>query len=280
MTTRQWISTSSNAWDTAANWSGTAVPVDGDDVFITSGSVDIDGFDASATELTSLTVGSQYTGTIGSSGTKLELDATTFNFSGNGDTYIEGIYTDLTVQDTSTSETALNLSGSTITTLRVLGGKGTVTVAADSTISTAIELIGADGVTLNIADNATIGGSCTLIADSGRLELNQAVPTITIYGGVADIQLDSGTVTTLNQYGGRIRWIPTAACTITTLNLYAGLFDSRDSVSPVFTIIDSTVHEDGVIDERSGLENATYTNPINIEGGEIRYDTGRSVTIS
>ena len=280
MAVKQWISTSSTDWNTAGNWSPSGVPTDADDVYITSGSTNIAGFDASATELDSLTVGSKYTGTIGSRGTKLELDATTFNFSGNGDTYIEGIYTTLTVQDTSTSTTALNLSGSTITTLRVLGGKGTVTVAADSTISTTIELIGADGVTLNIADAATIGGSCTLVSDSGRLELNQAVPTITIYGGVADIQLDSGTVTTLDQYGGRVRWIPTAACTITTLTLYGGLFDSRDSTAPLYTITNSTVHENGVIDERSGLENATYTTPINIEGGEVRYDSGRTITVT
>ena len=280
MAVKQWISTSSTDWNTAGNWSPSGVPIDADDVYITSGSTNIAGFDASATELDSLTVGSKYTGTIGSSGTKLELDATVFNFSGNGDTYIEGIYGTLTVQDTSTSNTALNLSGSTISYLRVLGGKGTVTIAADSTVNTSIELIGADGVTLNIADAATIGGSCAVVSDSGRLELNQAVPTITIYGGVADIQLDSGTVTTLDQYGGRVRWIPTATCTITTLTLYGGLFDSSDSTAPLYTITNSTVHENGVIDERSGLENATYTNPINIEGGEVRYDSGRTITVT
>ena len=165
---KQWISTSSKDFNTAGNWEPSGVPTDGDDVYITSGSTNIAGFDASATELDSLTVGSKYTGTIGSSGTKLELDATVFNFSGNGDTYIEGIYGTLTVQDTSTSNTALNLSGSTISYLRVLGGKGTVTIAADSTVNTSIELIGADGVTLNIADAATIGGSCTLVSDTGR----------------------------------------------------------------------------------------------------------------
>ena len=40
------------------------------------------------------------------------------------------------------------------------------------------------------------------------------------------------------------------------------------------------IHENGTLDERSGLENATYTNPIAIEGGQVRYDTGRTVTIS
>lgn len=280
MATRTWTGDTDGDWDTAGNWSEGAVPIDADDVYITSGSVSIDGFDASATELTSLTVGSSYTGTIGSSGTKLKIDATTFNFAGASDAYIDdSIFTNLIVQSTSPSNTALNLSNVTITNLRVFGGFGTVTVSSGS-ITTKIEQIGADAVTLNIADDLTIGGSCTLTVDSGTLQLNQAVPTITVFGGMVDIQLDSGTITTLNQYGGRIRWIPTASCTITALNLYSGLFDSKDSTSPTYTITDATVHENGTIDERSGLENATYTNPVSIEGGEIRYDSGRSVTIT
>ena len=280
MATRTWISTSSTDWNTAANWSGAAVPVNGDDVYITSGSTNIAGYDASATDLTSLTVGSSYTGTIGSSGTELEINATTFNFAGASDAYIDNCtFTNFIVQSTSSSSTALNLSNATITNLRVFGGFGTVTVSSGS-ITTKIEQIGADGVTLNIADGLTIGGSCTLTVDSGILQLNQAVPTITVFGGLVDIQLDSGTITTLNQYGGRIRWIPTASCTITALNLYSGLFDAKDSTSPTYTITDATVHENGTINEASGISNATWTNPISMEGGKILYDSGRSVTIT
>jgi len=280
MTVKQWISASSTDWNTAGNWEPSGVPEDADDVYITSGSTNIAGFDASATELDSLTVGSKYTGTIGTSGTKLELDATTFNFSGSGDTYIEGIYGTLTIQDTSSSDTALNFSTSTIGITRILGGKGTINFASTCTLSTTIEQIGAEGVTVNIADGTTIGGSCTLTMDSGKLELNEAVTTITIYGGVTDIKLDSGTITTLNQYGGRVRWIPTASCTITTLNLYAGLFDSRDSTAPTYNITNCTIHQNGVLDERSGLENAVYVTAVNLESGEIRYDSGRQVTIT
>ena len=280
MPTRTWTGNTDGDWNTASNWAETAVPGDGDDVYITSGSVSIDGYDASATDLTSLTVGSSYTGTIGSSGTKLKINATTFNFAGASDAYIDGsTFTNLIVQSTSSSSTALNLSNVTITNLRVFGGFGTVTVSSGE-ITTKIEQIGADGVTLNIADGLTIGGSCTLTVDSGILQLNQAVPTITVFGGLVDIQLDSGTITTLNQYGGRIRWIPTASCTITALNIYSGLFDSKDSTSPTYTITDATVHENGTINEASGISNATWTNPISMEGGKILYDSGRSVTIT
>jgi hypothetical protein len=102
---------------------------------------------------------------------------------------------------------------------------------------------------------------------------------MTIFGGECICTLDGGTVTTFNQYGGRVRWNPTAACTITTLVIYDGLFDSRESTSPAYTITNCTVHEQGILDERSGLANAIYTNPINCEGGEIKV-IDRVVTIS
>jgi hypothetical protein len=111
------------------------------------------------------------------------------------------------------------------------------------------------------------------------MELNQAVPTITIFGGDLEAALDSGTVTLLEQYGGKCRWSPSADCTITTLLLYSGLFDSRDSTAPTFTITTTTIHQDGTLDERSGLENATYGS-IALEGGDIRFDSGRAVTIT
>ena len=283
MATRTWVGGTSSVWSLAANWSPATVPVATDDVYIVSGSVNITGLDQSTITLNSLTVGTQYSGTIGSSGTKLQINATNFVFSGTGATnYIEGQFTTVTVQNTSTNTAALNLSGSsdTITTLRILGGRGGVNIASSCNLVTTIEQIGAEGVTTTIADGTTIGASCQLRIDSGRMELNQAIPTITVFGGELEAGLDSGTVTTLDIYGGRVRWNPSAACVITTLNLYNGLFDSRDSLAPTFTVTNTTVHEGGIIDERSGLENATWTNPLSLEGGEVRYDSGRQVTIS
>ena len=281
MATRVWTGAVDSTWNTAGNWD-TGVPVSTDDVYIVSGSVDITGYDANAVTLGKLVVGNQYTGSIGSSGTKLQISATNFDYSGTGaGAYFEGTYTTLTVQDTGTNSTALNLYGDsdTITTLRVLGGSGTIVIDSScSFASGAIEQIGADGVTLSIADSTTLTGA-TLTMDSGIVEMNQAVPTVTVFGGELKATLDGGTVTTLNQYGGKVRWKPTAACTLTTLTIYSGLFDCSDSTSSVFTIQNCTIHESGQLDERSGIENATYTNPISL-GGEMFFDAGRSVTIS
>ena len=211
----------------------------------------------------------------------MQISATDFDYSGRGDTcYIEGDFTTITVQETSTSANALNLYGAgadDITTLRILGGRGTINVDASQDVTT-VEQIGADGVTLVIADSTDLTGA-SLTMDSGTVEANQAFPTMTIFGGDCICTFDTGTVTTFNQYGGRVRWNPTAACTITNLTIYAGLFDSRDSTSPTYTITNCTIHEQGILDERSGLGNAIYSNAISVEGGEIKV-IDRAVTIS
>lgn len=55
-----------NDWSTAANWSGGAVPVDNDTVFIQDSDVDIlYGLDQSAIQLTALNIEQSYTGKIG-----------------------------------------------------------------------------------------------------------------------------------------------------------------------------------------------------------------------
>ena len=285
MAVRTWEGTVDGAWGTAGNWLEAAVPVSTDNVYIVSGSADIDGSDQSAVTLGSLTVGTQYTGSIGTSDTKLQISSTDFDFSGNGaSNYIEGTFATITVQNTGTGSTALNLSGDgssdTIATLRILGGMGQINIASSCDILTKIEQIGARNVTTNIADGTDIGAACTLKMDSGTFEMNQVVPIITIFGGELIAAVDSGTVTSLDIYGGRVRWNPTAACTITTLAIYRGLFDSRDSLAPTFTVTNTTLHENGVINEASGLQNATWTSALSMEGGEVIYDIGRQVTIS
>ena len=281
MATRTWTGTAGdNDWSNTANWDEGSVPVSSDDVYIVSGSESIDGYDASAVTLDSLVVGSQYTGTIGSSGAKLQISSTVVDFSGKGVTYLEGDYVTFTVLDTATGSTALNISADgadDITTLRILGGSGTINLAATCDLTT-IEQIGADGVTLSIADSVDLTGA-TLTMDSGIVEMGQAVPTIVVFGGELKSTIDSGTITSIDQYGGKIRWSPTASCTITTLTVYAGKFDSSNSTAPTFTITNTTLH-DGELDERSGIENAVYTNPISTGSAEIKYDAGREITIN
>lgn len=280
MADKLWVG-ATDVWDLASNWSPAAVPVAADDVYITGGSQDIAAADESDIALGRLVVGAGYTGSIGNGGA-LHIDATSLDYSGQGTTAsIKGTFTTVTVQDTSASPTALIIGGSsdTIGTVRILGGKGTITLASTCEITGSIEQIGATGVTTTVQDGITLT-TVDVTSDSGTLVLQEPPTNLTVFGGEVVAELDTGTVTAVDIYGGRLRWNPTAACTITTLIVYSGTFDSRDSAAPEFTIGTTTVHEAGVLDEMSGLENATYTNPINMEGGSVLFDIGRQVTLT
>ncbi len=279
MATRTWVGGTSSDWGTASNWAENVVPADDDEVYIVSGVVDIDGSDQSAVTLDLMVVGPQYTGTIGSTLTALQINSDVFDFSGMGTySYLSGTLDTVTIQNTSTSTTALTLSECTIDTLRVLGGNGTVTIDDASTVTTKIEQVGATAITTSIASDTTIGGSCELVIEAGKMELNVAVPTITVFGGSLESD-HTGTVTTLEIYDGLVRWSPSADCTITTLTVYGGKFDASESTTPTYTVTDTTVHAQGVIDERSGLLNATWSNSVLMEGGQVLYDINRRVVI-
>jgi len=281
-----WVGTDTGnegVWAEADNWSPAAIPGASDTAFLVTGNQDVTGA-VGLTGITRIVVGPQYTGSIGSSTTALDIDATDLDYAGEGGgAYFKGTYTTVTVQETGTGTAALTFDDSTITTLRIQGGKGTITVDTGSAITSVIDQIGADNVTLVIeADSAMVG--CTLTMDSGIVEMSEAIPNITVYGGelrtlISDAS-DVTTVTLLEQYGGKVRWRPTASCTLDELILYTGLFDSRDSTAPTFTITDTTVHQNGLIDERSGLQNAIYSTALAMEGGEVRYDAGRAITIA
>ena len=229
MADKLWVGGSSSVWTLAANWSPAAVPVASDDVYITGGSVDIASVDQNTIALGRLVVGAGYSGNIGSGGA-LQIDATSLDYSGQGTTAnFKGTYTTVTVQDTSASATALNIAGAsdTIATVRILGGKGTITLGATCEITGAIEQIGATGVITIVEDGITLT-TVDITCDSGTLRLQEPPTNLTVFGGEVVAELDTGTVTAVKIYGGRLRWNPTAACTITTLIIYSGTFDSRD----------------------------------------------------
>ena len=283
---KTWAGTT-DVWDFADNWEPSGIPAAADTVFIVSGSQDIAGATPASTSVARIVVGPKYTGSIGTLLGKLQIDTAILDFGGrSGTSYFKGSYTTVTVQDTASGSTALNLYGDygtseTITTLRILGGRGTINIDISCDITTTIEQIGASGVTTNLAAATTIGASCTLVMDSGTFVMDTAIPTITVFGGELESNIPSvETITLLEVYDGRVRFNPTAACIITQLTMYGGRMYTSDSTAPVFTITNCTMHEHAVLDERSGLKNTLFQNPAKMEGGEIKYDIGREVTIS
>ena len=177
MATKTWVSTDGN-WDTAGSWSPSGVPASSDDVYFVSGSQDVtSGFNQSGVTLNSINFGTKWTGSIG---TNLQINSTTVDYANkNGAVKLQGTYTTINVQATSGDNPALTLDDSTITTIRITGGSGTVFVKDGTTVSGAIDMIGCKGARLEIESGATVSATDTLtiglpndVTISGDLTVN------------------------------------------------------------------------------------------------------------
>ena len=276
MAIRTWTGTLDGDWEEDGNWAEDYAPVSGDDVFFTSGSVDVTlNLDQEGVVLTSLNFGPKWTGSIDG----LIIGATSLDYSStSGTADIEGTFTTVNVQATSTDDPALTFTDATITTLNITGGNGTIKVTGGgSTLSGSVNMIGCTSAKLEIA--GAVDASADLIMDAGTLLTYEEMNIISIYGGVAEIENETGTLATLNVYGGTCKYAPTGAAIITALTIYGGTFDMTDCTSPSHTITDCTLYAGGTLDERNGLSNAIYTNPI-VGGGLVKCDIGREITIT
>jgi len=281
MANKTWVGTDTGNegdWSVAANWSPSGVPVASDDVYFVSGSQDVTaGLDQSAVTLLSLNFGTKYTGSIE---TALQIDATTLDYANKiGTVILTGTFTTANIQATAIDSPALKFTSATIATLRVTGGSGTVFVDSGSTVSSVIEMIGANSVRVEIESGATVSAADITI-DDGKFLTYEEVDTVTQFGGLVEFLNSAGTTNAITMYKGKCKYKVTGATTLTTLIIYGGFFDTRGSNAPSHTITNTTVYAGGMIDERNGLENCIYINPVALNGGVVKCDFGREVTIA
>lgn len=275
MATKTWISTDGN-WNTAGSWSPSGVPIAGDDVYFVSGSQDVTTGASSSVVLASLNFGTKYTGST----VQLTTGATVVDYANKiGTVILEGTYPTVNVQATASDNPALKFDDSTITNLRITGGSGTIYIDENSTITGEISMIGCRSARLEIQAGATVSASDITI-DAGTLITYEEVDTVTQFGGLIEFINSAGTTNTITMYKGIVKYKVTGATTLTTLLMYGGFFDMRGSNAPSHTITNTTVYAGAMIDERNGLENTSYTNPIAMNGGVVKCDFGREVTIT
>jgi hypothetical protein len=285
-------------WSHAANWkltdgsSSSAIPTSGDDVYFTSGSQDVQADTCATVTVGTLNFGVKYTGsfvtvvnatsgeTTNTTIASTPCSATTVDFAKRqGYISLKGTYTTINIKQTSTDSPALNLDDATITTLNITGGQGTVYVDAGSTISGAINMVGCKGARLEIQAGATVSAADITI-DAGRVLSYEQLDTVTQYGGVVNMQNVDGTTNTITIFQGTCKYQPTGAAVLTTLTNYGGFFDLRGCKSPAHTITNATLYGNAMIDERNGLSNTTWTNPITVNSGIVKADTGRTIAIT
>jgi hypothetical protein len=230
---------------------GTGLPTDDDEVFIVDGSQTVTtNLDAlAAVDLQSLTVGSGFTGSIGTPGSSLEVEIS--NATTNPPTVViegNGAFVYLNLVGDGADDVTVDASGGanvfftagTLTLLKLRSGNvevqngcdlvtchksgGYLHAAYDATaITTMTNSAGDARIRRTITTGTLDAGTVTLDEESSSVSHT----TLNIHGASVDLAI-SGTVTTANLYTGLIGpYGATVSPTITTVNRYGGMLVSR-----------------------------------------------------
>lgn len=244
-----------NHFDTAANWSGGAVPVNADDIVFENSSIDcLYGLDQNAVAPTSVTIRSTYTGKLGlaritSTGyveyrqRYYKSDIITLNVgdaaggAGSGRLLIDldGATATVNVYSTGLSaETglgALVLKNTNASTLNVF--RGTVSVAPQAgetaNFATGVRIGIVQGAANSVAtvycgSGVTLG---TITQDGGTLTTHSNITTINMTGG--EHVREAGTTTTANIRGGTYYGKSTGSISTLTISSTGTVDFSRDN---------------------------------------------------
>jgi len=270
--------TGPNHYDNSDNWSS-SVPIGTDDVYVDNSDVSILwGLDQSAVPIASFTEGLNFTGDIGlpevapggykeyrESGGYLQLNCAKITIgtgegSGSGRTKID------TGSSTAAIIAVINTGSSSEFGLPAFLWKGThasstldmlngsVGVASfGGELATLTDLVVADGtcelgVGLTLATMDVFGGTCTLRGVTSS--------TITMTGGVLNVEGTTGTISGINQQGGTINY-RAGGTTITTLTV-------GGEGSPTFDLTNCPT-------------TVTATNPISVRPGANIVDPSRKI---
>lgn len=279
-----------NYWNSADNWSGATVPVDGDTVVISSGSVDIlYGLNQTSVSLATLRIEQGYTGKIGlphrNANGYNEYRTTYLTLGDVGDAQAMTVYvgsgegagsgrikidngdaqTTLVVYNTGnpveTGVPSLLFKGTHASNAATVnkGSVGFAVLGDETAASTAVLTTLSVGYTTNPAGDSTVrcGLGCALTTvdqSGGKLEINSAATTITKTGGDLTLAGNGVTVTTLNERGGTT--YVTGTTTITTANLSNA----------------------GVLDYSRDMRSKTIANAVNIYGNQAKFIDPYKVT--
>jgi len=290
-----------NDWNTAANWTGAAVPVGADDVDFDGaiGTSDVSyGLDQSAITLGLLTVSASYSGKIGQANASLQLESATTGASigrrGTGDNdqasarininFTGGSNpTDVIVHQTRDRSADAGLPaarlvlGNASSTLRVLGGDVGLGVSTPGETTNCDELNVSAG-TVFIGTGATIGNRITV--SGGRLtNLGSASPETIVTGGTY-VALGSGTHTTLEVQGGKCEYLSDG--TITTLDVSGEWTTAQDPRAKI--VSNAILRSGGSIRANTGNPlSVTWSNGIDLEQSsltDVTLEIGSNLTVT
>ena len=281
-----WNSTT-GAWNTAAEWTPAVVPVDNDEVHFTgASSVDVTADLVLATAgdvLDELNIHADWTGAIGSSGSKLIADTITIlRFASNGGKAFIGSdgagVTTAIVTSTNGLSDMLEI-GNTLGDLFIIGCSGGITLSANC-VCTNITMMNSPRCTLTITAGVT--GLTLIRQDSGLIKSNALITTgegrVLMTGGRFEHTI--GAIDLLEMQGGGY-FLHTASATIVNIvGTGAGAtFDGRKNlnVNPV-TITDAQAYNRFNLLLKNSMNSYVVTNGVKGGGGNVVYEPGEGVT--
>ena len=265
MATKTWVGTTSGNvgdYSTAANWNPTGVPVAGDDVRVDGSQNITSGLNQSAVALKSFAILSSYTGKIGRSGSRLQLEVDeTFTDLSAGEHYID--------LGTNGNDETLIRKPNTNNKLWIQGNSTAALIArgkVDWNSGTLAELL-VEYVTSQANDAVVTLQTPTVTAGHqlGGTVTMEAAGTLTAWDQLLGTMIaELGTVTLIRTRGGIFRFQSSTAA-LGNLYIYGGsaYVEGTDQ-----TITDCEVHAGGLLDTRTAV-NATFTNPPKNYGGRI-----------
>lgn len=285
MTSVIW-SASTGDWNTAANWSPAAVPIDGDSVYFTGSNVTsvTSGLTLAAAgdSLVELNVGADYTGSIGTSGGKLiaGVGITTIRMAARGGKlFVNPAACTTCILEAAGGITDFFETAGTVTTIRCVGCAGSWAITNGSAI-TNIEMVSSPNCTCTIGTGVTALNSIRL-AGGGRIVNNSAVsagtaPRILVEG--AEYQHEVGAVTKFEiGQGGLVKY--NGSSTITDLILLPGaVFDGRANRNTAVTITNLYPYPGSTCYLNNALNSFTVTTRYEL-GGQVITQLGRTAAL-
>lgn len=275
MANKYWLGTSGTNFNTAADWSPSGVPADGDTIVLCHlAQNDLDTNLTQAAKTFALIVEDSFTRLFGGPGNPATPDGWTTVIVGGRSQgiYLHGGAADnldhLIVQMNSTKDEALHITGGTVTKITHRMGNAVidsgVTVDGDITIlGTNIGQPGQDTSKLTISSGCTLTG-LRVTQKGGLFDFSTTVPTYYGVGGRAIINGSAGVSTLLNCTGAEVIWDANSS-TIALAEVSGGILKTRRNQSGR-TLTAAYMDDDGRIDFGIGGLNITYTGGIVVRG--------------
>lgn len=298
--TTTWTGATDSDFDVATNWSN-GLPTS-TDTAVVDGSVNITGGSVTNDTIERFYVASTYTGSIGSTGTPLELDVAQLSIDSNANSAIQYVHLTGTTNTTPTAMiagvktgTAIYLSGDLDLVIVEDGFAGLMylgnSAAKVADIKDLVMRTTTGSVDASNADNVAWVSSATINMSSGTLQLGENIGTnssMIVSGGTVNVTGWTATTgdTFTIQGGGTVNWSAgsagvsaSAVTTVRTVNLIDGTFTTAANENAYVGLNDINQYG-GTLNLKSSVTNIDINGTHNAYSGTFVSPKQSTITTS